>query len=106
MNEISTVSQISAQDVADYIRIAELTDSDTNTLNTLITVAKAYIMQYTGRTETELDNYQDFVIVVLVLCQDMYDNRALYVDKTNLNKVVESILDMHSVNLLPTESTS
>ena len=106
MNEISTVSQITAQDVADYIRIAELTDSDTNTLNTLITVAKAYIMQYTGRTETELDNYQDFVIVVLVLCQDMYDNRALYVDKTNLNKVVESILDMHSVNLLPTESTS
>ena len=102
MNEISAVSQITAQDVADYIRITELTESDTNTLNTLITVAKAYIMQYTGRTEEELDNYQDFVIVVLVLCQDMYDNRVLYVDKTNLNYVVESILSLHSVNLLPT----
>lgn len=100
MNEISKVSDITFNDVADYLRITELTDDDTNTLNTLITVSKAYIEQYTGRTEEELDNYQDFVIVVLVLCQDMWDNRTLYVDKTNLNYVVESILSLHSVNLL------
>ena len=100
MNEISKVSEITAQDVADYIRITEATPDDLNTLNTLITVAKTFIIQHTGRTEEELDNYQDFVIVVLVLCQDMYDNRALYVDKSNLNKVVDSILHMHAVNLL------
>lgn len=104
MNEILSVSQITAQDVADYLRISELTADDTNTLNTLISVAKSYIMNYTGRTEEELDVYQDFVIVVLVLCQDMWDNRALYVDKSNLNMVVESILSLHSVNLLPTET--
>lgn len=100
MNEISKVSEITVQDVADYLRITELTADDTNYLNTLITVSKAYIEQYTGRTEEELDNYQDFVIVVLVLCQDMYDNRALYVNTANLNYVVESILNLHSVNLL------
>lgn len=100
MNENTLVSNITAQDVADYIRIVEITEDDLNTLNTLLSVAKTFIMNYTGHTEEELDNYQDFVIVVLILCQDMWDNRVLYVDKTNLNKVVETILGMHSVNLL------
>lgn len=100
MNEISAVSQITAQDVADYLRISEVTTDDTNTLNTLLTVAKTYITQYTGRTLEELDSLQDIIIVVLILCQDMWDNRTLYVDSSNVNKVVESILGLHSVNLL------
>lgn len=100
MNQIQKVSDITYQDVADYIRVEELTADEINTLNTLITVSKAYIMQYTGRTEEELDNYQDFVIVLLILCQDMWDNRTLYVDSSNLNHVVDSILGLHAVNLL------
>lgn len=101
MAEITKVSQITYQDAANYLRIAELTDDDQNTLTTLINVAKTFIQNYTGRTADELDNYQDFVIVVYVLVQDMWDNRTLYVDNENLNFVVESILGMHSVNLLP-----
>ena len=101
MNEISIVSQITAQDVADYLRISEVTQDDTNTLNTLLTVAKNYMMQYTGRTAEELDMFPDFVIVALILCQDMWDNRTLYVDTNNVNRVVESILGLHSINLLP-----
>lgn len=100
MNEISKVSEITYQDIADYIRLDELDQKDINTLNTLLKVSKSFIMQYTGRKEAELDNFQDFVIVVFVLCQDMWDNRTLYVDNTNLNFVVESILGLHSVNLL------
>lgn len=49
-----------------------------------------------------LDGFEDFWLAVMVLCQDMYDNRSYYVDKSNLNKVVSSILDMHRTNLLPT----
>ena len=100
MNEISKVSDITYTDVANYIRLPETTTDDINTLNTLIVVAKNFITSYTGHTLEELDNYLDFVIVVLILCQDMWDNRTLYVDKTNLNKVVNTILGMHSVNLL------
>lgn len=100
MNEISKVSDITYTDVANYIRLPEITTDDINTLNTLIVVAKNFIIGYTGHTLEELDNYLDFVIVVLILCQDMWDNRTLYVDKTNLNKVVNTILGMHSVNLL------
>ncbi len=99
MNEISKVSQITAQDVADYLRLDDVTD-DVNTLNTLLTVAKKYVMQYTGQTQEGMDNYSDLVIVVLILCQDMWDNRTMYVDSSNVNKVVESIMNLHSVNLL------
>lgn len=103
MNAITKVSDITYQDVADYIRLDEITESDQNTLNALITVSKAFMCNYTGRTEEELDDYADFVIVALILAQDMWDNRAMYVDKSNLNKVVETILGMHSVNLIPSE---
>lgn len=47
-----------------------------------------------------IDAFEDFIIAVYVLCQDMYDNRSMYVDNANVNKVVETILGMHSVNLL------
>lgn len=100
MNEITKVSDITAQDLADYIRLIDYTEDDLQTLNNLLNVATTFISNYTGRTQTELDNYQDFVIVVCILVQDMFDNRTLYVDKNNLNKVVETILGMHSVNLL------
>ena len=101
MNEITNVSDITYQDVADYLRLPEVTESDQNLLNSLIGIAKAFILKYTGIAQDDLDNYQDFVIVVFVLCQDMWDNRTLYVDKNNLNYVIEAILGMHSVNLLP-----
>jgi hypothetical protein len=100
MNEISKVSDITYQDVADYLRLAEIDNEEINTLNSLINISKTFISNYTGRTIEELDNYQDFVIVVLVLCQDMWDNRTMYVESKNLNNVIESILGMHSVNLL------
>lgn len=100
MNEINKVSDISYQDLADYLRLSEIDNDDINTLNNLLKVSKTFISNYTGRTTEELDNYQDFVIVVLVLCQDMWDNRTMYVESKNLNNVVEIILGMHSVNLL------
>lgn len=102
MNNITKVSEITYTDIADYIRLDDPNESEINTLNTLINISKNFISNYTGRTEQELDNYQDVVIVVLILCQDMWDNRTLYVDKNNLNKVVETILNMHCTNLLPT----
>lgn len=101
MNNITKISDITYQDVAEYIRLSEVTTSDQNYINNLINISKDYIQKYTGIAQENLDNYNDLVIVVFVLCQDMYDNRSLYVDNSNLNKVVETILGMHSINLLP-----
>jgi hypothetical protein len=98
MEEITKVSEITVNYLAEYLRIYELDEKETALLNNLLNVAKSYIKSYTG--QDDLDKYQDFVIVTLVLVQDMYDNRTLYVDTKNLNTVVETILGMHSVNLL------
>ena len=88
MNQISTVSEITAQDLADYLRISDPTQDDINTLNTLLTVAKVYVAEYTGRSIQDLDSYRDIIIVIFVLVQDMWDNRTLYVDNKELNNAV------------------
>jgi hypothetical protein len=95
-----TVSKITHTDVANYIRLSEVSDEEKIFLTNLLKVAIEFIKSYTGLKDEELDKHEDFYIVVMVLCQDMYDNRTLYVDKGNLNKVVETILGMHCVNLL------
>lgn len=96
--ELSKVSDIKPESVAEYLRLDEVTDSEKNTLTTLISIATSFIKNYTGIDD--LDKYPEFVIVVLILCQDMWDNRTMYVDGKDLNNTVQSILSMHSVNLL------
>lgn len=161
------VSEITAQNVADYLRLnyTTMTVSEKAELATLLSVAKAFVKSYTGLedispelesvgtgdgettnfllayhpvtsetiyidgVETEdytlesatgiivfdsapngditasytairTDGFEDFVIAVYILCQDLYDNRAMYVDKSNVNRVVDAILGLHCVNLL------
>lgn len=98
--EVSKVSDITAESVAEYLRLDEVTDSEINTLAMLISIATSYIKSYTGLDDAGVDKYPEFVIVVLILCQDMWDNRTMYVDSKDINNTVQSILAMHSVNLL------
>ena len=98
--EVSKVSDITVESVADYLRLDEVTYSEINTLEMLISIATSYIKSYTGLDDAGVDKYPEFVIVVLILCQDMWDNRTMYVDSKDLNNTVQSILAMHSVNLL------
>lgn len=95
-----TVADITVENVADYLRLSEVSAEDTAFLSSALGISKVFIKDYTGQTEEFVNTSETFVIVVYVLCQDMYDTRTLYVDKTNINKVVESILGMYSVNLL------
>lgn len=101
------VSQITVTDIANYIRLAEVSEDDEKELQTYLNVAKSYISNYTGlpienteEGEDSLDSFTDFIIVVYILCQDMYDNRTMYVEKNSVNKVVQTILDMHTRNNL------
>lgn len=96
------VSEITTQTVAEYLRLDEVPDG----LSDILTAAKAYVSSYTGLQITGdegtdcLDNHEDVYIAVLVVCREMFDNRTLYADKSNTNKVIESILEMHRRNLL------
>lgn len=98
----NAVSEITNKEVADYIRLDEASPSELLQISTFVAVAKSYIKGATGLTAEEMDSYPDLIIAVYVLCQDMYDNRSYYVDsQTNVNKVVDSILNMHRRNFLP-----
>lgn len=97
---ITKVSDITTSDIQNYLRISELSEADERYLETIKNVAIDFIKNNTGVDDETIDKYADFVIVVYVLCQDMYDTRSYYVDGNNVNKVVQTILDMHSRNLL------
>lgn len=96
---ITKVSEITVEDLKSYLRISDgLSEDDKKFLETILNSSIDYIKNNTGIDD--MDKYSDLVIVVFVLCQDMYDNRTLYVDKNNVNKVVSSILGQHDNNLL------
>ena len=96
---ITKVSEITVEDLKTYLRISDdLSDDDKKFLETILNSSINYIKNNTGIDD--VDKYSDLVIVVFVLCQDMYDNRTLYIDKNNVNKVVSPILGQHDNNLL------
>lgn len=101
ISEITKVSDIQVTNITDYLRIPETTDEIISFLTTALNVAKQYVMSYTGLDAEGMDAHEDLVIVIYVLCQSMYDDRAMYVDKSNINNVVESILNLHCTNFLP-----
>lgn len=94
---VNAVNDITYTDVAGYLRedVEQLSDNEIEMIKTLINSAVSYIKNYTGEDET-VDTEPDFVPVVYILCQDMWDNRTLYVEKGSVNKTVQTILDMHT----------
>lgn len=101
------VSEITVYEIINYLRLSEVDDQERDLLELYLKIAKNYISNYTGIPEESedeqaetLDSYSDFIIVLYVLCQDMYDNRIMYVDGKNINNTVKTILDMHTRNNL------
>lgn len=102
------VSEITIENIETHLRLTEVDDFLAEELSTFLEVAINYIENYTGikrkseenEKQENLDTYSDFVIVVYILCQDMYDNRVMYVDGKNINNTVKTILDMHTRNNL------
>lgn len=96
------VSEIGMSDICRQLRTEEkyLTDGDLALVPVLQKAAVEYVKSYTGLNDAEIDQHEDITVAVLVLISDMYDNRQMYVDKGNVNRVVETILGMYCMNLL------
>lgn len=93
-------SEIAVSDLVNYLRIMEPTSSDNVLLTSILEAAKNYVLGYTGQTVEAADMFPEFTIAVYVLSQDMYDNRSYAAVSPNVNKIVDSILGLHSINLL------
>lgn len=93
------ISEITEKDVADYLKLDE-GQYNAAEIKAAMKAAEEFIIDYTGLGEEEINQKEKFWIAYMALCQDMIDNRSFYVEKGRMNKVVESILSMHCVNLL------
>ena len=96
-------SELTVEDIAAYLRIMpdDLDETEKKAMVGFLEAAKSYVMSYTGLTAAEVDTYPDIVPAVCCLAGDFYTNRDMTpVVKGNSNRTVESILNMHSVNLL------
>ncbi len=91
------ISEITIDIVEKYLKL----DYEEPLLPLILDGAKAYIKGYTGiKIDTDLDAKEDLTIVYLALISDMHDNRSVTVEKDKVNKVIDTILNMYSVNLL------
>lgn len=95
-------SELTVQNIADYLRIDDIGEVEKIEIDNMRLSAIAYAKSYTGLVEKELDEHEDITQALLLLIADMYDNRNIYLEgkSGNRNKAVDSILNMHSVNLL------
>lgn len=92
------VSELTIQEIKDYARV-EHSDDDMQ-FEIILTACKSYVKGYTGMSDEQLDTKEDITIAVQVLANEMYENRTMTVQNDKVNKVVQSILDMHCLNLL------
>lgn len=93
------ISEVTEQHLIDYAR--EVNDPEVITaFTTILAASKAYIKSYTGLTVEQMDAKEDLTIALMVLANEMYENRVFTVQDNKVNVVIKSILDMHSINLL------
>ncbi len=89
-------------DVPDLLIIkhCNVYDDDMDLIKIYKESAKSYIKSYTGLDDEGINKYEDLTIVYLNLISDMYDNRSFTVENDKENKMLNSIMFMHSINLL------
>ena len=95
------LSEIDVPFVKEYLR--QDGDEDDRLIGAILEGAKDYIVKYTGQSIEQLEESEDLVIAVLVLCAEFYDNRTINVnDRLNLriNSILESLIGRYSVNLM------
>ena len=94
------ISEITTDDLVDYLRLPDVDSAQLQLLTTIKAAAVNYIVGVTNLSLEQLDNYPDLTLALYALVQDMYDNRAIYVEKANISDTVSTILNMYRTNLL------
>ena len=102
-----TVSELEYTDIVNYLHIdaEDVTEVEQAMIEGYLEAAKTFAAGYTGLTEGELDDHPDLAVAVQCVAADMFTNRDLVTGGTkssvNVNKTVETIMNMHAVNLVP-----
>lgn len=93
------ISMVPIEVIKNYIKV-DFEDDDL-LIQLIADSAKAYLKAYTGiALDADLDTSEDLTICYLALIGEMYDNRAITLKEDKINKILDSILNMHCINLL------
>lgn len=92
------IGEITISDLKNYLHVYHTEDD--KLLSSILTASKSFVKNYTGLDEANLNISEDLSMAVFILASDLYDNRSYTVDKASVNPVIQTILSMHSVNLL------
>jgi|SRR4051812_4382615 hypothetical protein len=97
------ISEITIAEIKNYLHVYHTEDDQL--IEAILIASKAFVKNYTGLgIDTlgidQLDINEDLSMVVFILCAELYDNRVYTVENVNVNPAIQTILNMHSVNLL------
>jgi uncharacterized phage protein (predicted DNA packaging) len=92
------INEVDIVCVKDYLHIDY--DNDDLLIGMIMEAANAYIKAYTGLGDDSICTFDDLTIAYMILIADMYDNRDYHIQNDKVNKVVESIMGLHCINLL------
>ena len=94
------ISELTIADLMNYAH--EYTDDESiqRLFSSILVASKGFVKSYTGLNDEQIDQVPDLTIALMILANELYDNRALTVQNEKVNPAVKTILDMHSINLL------
>ena len=97
------VSEITLEVLKQHLRV-DFNDDDDYIVN-LLSVAKSYIVNFTGLKVEQIDSMDEMFSVVLMIVADLYENRGItgtssYKTGDSINKIYDSMLSMHCINLV------
>lgn len=92
------LNEITIEDLKKYSHVYHNEDNDLFTI--ILEACKSYILSYTGLAIEVASDKKELAIALLVLANEMYDNRSFTVENDKVNPVIETLLSMHSINLL------
>ena len=91
---------IDLDEVKQFLNISYEDEATDEEVERIIKSATKYVKNYTGRTEEEVAENEDLIEAIFLVCSEMYDNIGLNNVQYKRNLMLQSILDMHSINLL------
>lgn len=87
--------------LARYVRVPEDDEPEITALQSLyLPAAIAHIMSHTGIEEAQIYEHAELSLAALALTAFLYDQRSLIIENDKANRVIESLINQHSVNLL------
>ena len=87
---------VSLDILKNYLKVDD--DLQDKELTLILDAAIAYARKYTGQTPIYIEENYDISVAILAVAADMFENRQIAVKYDKVNKVIQSILDIHRIN--------